>query len=238
MSIMVQQFVIHAEASCPRSTTERGHDCDAIAPVPGMLHWRVATLRPHSTPQGLQQKATFIEKNQASLPLGALFLVAASADSASGRSPLRGVRGHAALVSADSNPSRAVACRHNRDGNPRRTTARSDLALRDQSNPPADSPNAAYPTLAPRATLAGRMAAISARDQDEASPRVSAHLRAARHPSSDLPRTCSNRLLQPLPPAISLAQRAGLPHVGELPAHREFQQVSCIIIHNGPVGFH
>jgi hypothetical protein len=43
--------------------------------------------------------------------------------------------------------------------------------------------------------------------------------------------THCNRLMQPLPSAISLAQKAGLRFFDELPTHRECQMVSCMPVY-------
>jgi len=238
VSVMVPEIVVQAETTRPRSATERCNGGDPIMPIPSVLDRRVAARGPHPTPQRLQQEAALSEKNQASLPLSALFLVAASARSASERSPLRDVREPVAPASADSNPVGAAACRRNRGGNRPRTTARSDPEPKDQSNPLARSPNARGRAATRSATPGAATAPALARDQDAAWPLTSVRRRAARLASSDWPTTNWNPPRQPLPPAISLAQKAGLPHVGELPAPREFLWVSYHIIRSRPLGFH
>lgn len=234
-SVMIQQIVIQAEAARPGSSAQGRHRRDAIMSVPGMLHRRVAALGPHSTTQRLQQKAAFIDKNQASLPLGALFLVAASARFASGRFRLRGAREQAALASANSSRADARAFRHNRDDSPRQIAAESNPARGARTTRRVRNPSAVSPAAARPVTFAAPVATTSARALGEAWPAASAHRRVARLASSGWPMTNWNLLPQPLSPTISPAQKAGLPHVGELRALREFQWVSCTIIRCSPL---
>ena len=232
---MIQQVVIQTETAGPRSFAQGRHRRDAIVSVPGMLHGRVAAFGPHSTAERLQQKATFIDKNQASLPLGALFLTVASARSASGRFRLRAAREQAALASADSSRADARAFRHNRDDSPRQTAAESNPARAVQTTRLVRSPSAASPAAMPPAISAAHGETISARARGEVWNAVSAHLRAARLVSNGWRMTNCNRPPQPLSPTISPAQKAGLPHIGELPAPREFRWVSCTIIRSSPL---
>lgn len=232
---MVQQIVIQTEAARPRSFAQGRHRRDAIVSVPGMLHGRVAALGPHATTERLQQKATFVDKNQASLPLDALFLTAASARPASGRFRLRGARGQVARAFADSSRADARAFRHNRDDSPRQTAVESNPARAVRTSRPERNPSAASPAAGPSAISAAPGATTSARVLDGAWPATSANRRAARLASNGWRMTNWNRPSQPLSPTISPAQKAELPDVGELPALREFQWVSCTIIRNSPL---
>jgi len=234
-SVMVQKIVIQAEAARPRSSAQGCHRCNAIVSVPGMLHGSMAALGPHATTQRLQHEATFIDKNQASLPLGALFLTAASARSASGRFRLRGAREQAALAFADSSRADVRAFRHNRGDSPRQIADESNPARAVPTTRRVRNPSAVNPGAVPPAISAVPAATTSARAPGEAWPAASAHRRAARLVSSGWRMTNCNRPPQPLSPTISPAQKAGLPHVGELRAPREFQWVSCTIIRRSPL---
>src|SRR5581483_5848513 len=238
MGILVQEIVVQAEATSPRGAAERRHCGNPIVPVPGMLYWRMAALGPDAPSQRLQQIAAFIEKYQASFSLGALFLVVANARSASARSPLPDVRVLVARVSAGSNPAGAITCRRSRDGSRLRTTAKPDPEPRGRSNLPAHSSSVACQALVPPAIAVVDVAPASDRDRDAVWPSASSRPRAARLSSSGLPTTRLPPQTQPLPPMISLAQKAGLQHIGELPALRDFQKVSCTIIRSNPVWFH
>lgn len=82
--VVVQKFVIQSQPQRPRGACDGSNRRNAFPPIPGTLDGRVACRRPHSPPQRLQQKPTFVEKNQASLTFEALFLVAAKIRDASG----------------------------------------------------------------------------------------------------------------------------------------------------------
>lgn len=224
--IMIEQFIVQAEATRPRSAAECGHRGDTVMPVPGVLHRGFPTLGPDASPQGLQQKATFVDKNQASLSLGALFLTAASARLSSGRFPSRAARGRAVPAFEDSSPDDAGACQHSPDDIRRQTAAESDPALGERTSRRAHIPSDANLAAEPRPAAAFAEARASAACPDEAWPAAFAHRRDARLPSSDWQRRCLNRQPQPLAPAISPARKAGLLHIGELPALRGFREVS------------
>ena len=224
--IMIEQLVIQAEATRPRSAAERGHRGDAVMPVPGVLHRGLPALGPDASPQGLQQKAAFVDKNQASLSLGALFLIAASARLSSGRFPSRAARGRVAPAFEDSSPNGAATCRHNRDGIRRQTAAESNPAPAEQTSRRAHIPSDANLAAEPRPAAAFAQARASAAGPDEVWPAAFARRRDATLPSSDWRMRYLNQQPQPLAPAISPARKAGLLHIGELPALRAFREVS------------
>lgn len=236
--VMVEQFVVQAEPTRPWRPAERGQGGDAVVPIPSVLHWRMAALGPDPSPQRLQQKAAFIDENQASLALSALFLIAASARVSSGRFLFRAARGRVALVSADSSRGGGGAFRHNRGDSRRQTAAESDSARAARTSHRACSPRKANPVSMPKPAAAVAEASASADVPDAAWPATPARLHDARLPSNDWQRRYSNQRPQPLAPAISPAQKAGLPHVGELPALRGFLGVSCTIIRDSPLLFH
>src|SRR5271169_2800883 len=141
--IVIQEFVVESQPQRPRGACDGGDRRNAFTSIPRTLDRRVACRRPHSPPQWLQQKPTFIEKNQASLMFEALFLVAAKIRDASRRCPPRGVRGLAARASADSSPADAAAAAHILDENPRRTVVGSCPAPGVRSIRPVHTPNTA-----------------------------------------------------------------------------------------------
>ena len=145
--IVVEQFVVQPEPFSPGCAGNGRHRRDAIVSIPGTLDGRVSRRSPHAPPQRLQQIATFVEKNQASLPFEALFLAAAISRGASGRWPVRCVRGLAAPASADSSRVCEAASPHSPGDTPRRTVAGSCPAPADRSSPRARIPSDAVPCV-------------------------------------------------------------------------------------------
>jgi hypothetical protein len=99
-------------------------------------------------------------------------------------------------------------------------------------------PNGGSLAEGPRPIVAVAETTTSAPALDAAWPAASAHRHDAKLASNGWPTKDSNLMPQPLSPTISPAQKAGLPHTGELPALRGFQWVSCTIIRDGTLGFH
>jgi len=223
---MVEQFVIQSDPTCPRGAAECGHRSEAVVPIPGVLHGGVPALSPDSTPQRLQQIPAFVDKNQASLPLGALFLTAASARVSSGRFLIRAARGRVAPASADSSQGDGGVFRRNRDDIRQQTAAESDPAPAERTSRRARIPNDANLASEPRPAVAAAGGRVSSAGPDEAWPAAFASRHDAKLPSSDWQRRCLNQQLQPLAPVISPARKAGLQHIGELPALRGFREVS------------
>jgi hypothetical protein len=185
------------------------------------LQGRVAPRRPHTPPQWLQQKPTFVDKNQASLTLEALFLVAAKIRDASGQCPPRSVRGLGARASADSSPTDASNAAHTPDETPRRTIAESRPALKVRSIPPVHTPRTVCrePTPQPIRPVGGRTA--WALCLDEAWTVVC--FRASTPSSSGVPMRCWNQRPQPLPSMMFPSRRAWLQLFDGLRAFRGFR---------------
>lgn len=223
--IVIQKFVVHSQPQRPGRTCDGGDCRNAVASVPGTLNGRVASRCPHSSSRRLQQKAAFIEKNQASLTFEALFLVAAKCRAAIGQRSLRCVRGLAARASADSNPTDAAAAAHNPDENLRRTIAGSCPAPTVQSSHRAHTPNNVYLASRQRPVLSvvGQKAWVSC--LDGASLEACSH--ASMHFAIGMPMTHWNRLPQPLPSMACPSRRAWPRSSDGLRASRGFLLVSC-----------
>lgn len=224
-SVVVKEFVIQAQPGGPRRPSDCGQCRDSIVTIPRVLNRCVSFGSPHSPPQRLQQIATFIEKNQASLPLEALFLSATSLRGASGRCHPRSVRAPAVLASANSN--RVCGANEARipDGGPRQRAAGSCLERAALSNRTERTPNSASPAImhAPIRRVVGSRA--SAFCLDVVSNAV--YSRVARHSSIDTPKRHSSQLPQPLPSMTFPARTAGPRFFDGIPALRDFLMVSC-----------
>ena len=132
--IVVEQRVVKAESFCPGSTRQGRQRRNPVVPVPCMLHRRFPHGSPHAPSQRLEQIATFVEKNQASLTLKALFLAAASPRGATERWPLRFVPWRVAWVSGDSSRVDGEARLRNPHGTRRQTRDESGLEQAELSN--------------------------------------------------------------------------------------------------------
>jgi hypothetical protein len=185
----------------------------------------VACRCPHAPPRRLQQKPTFIDKNQASLTFEALFLVAARCRDASGQCPPRCVLGLAARASADSSPTDAAAAARTLDGNPRRTVVGSCPAPAGRSSHRAHTPNNVCHALRQRLILSVARLKASASCLDEASSEACSH--ASTRLSIDKPMKRWNRPPQPLPSMTCPSRRAWPRSFDGLRVSRGFLLVSC-----------
>lgn len=222
--IVIQEFVVQSQPQRPGSTRDGGDRRNAVASVPGTLNGRVASRGPHSPPRRLQQKATFVEKHQASLTFEALFLGAARCRDATGQCPPRCVLGLAVRASADSTPTDAAAAAHTPDENPRRTIAGSCPAPAVPSIRRAHTPNNACraSTQRPVPSVAGRKASASC--PDEAS--IEVRFPASQRLSSGIPMKRWSQLSQPLPSMTCPSRRAWPRSFDGLRASRDFLLVS------------
>ncbi|GEM_PF-5264137 len=223
--VVIQQFVVHPQPQRPRSAGNGGDRSDAIASIPGTLKGRVAGRCPYASPQRLQKIPTFIEKNQASLPLKALFLVAAKFRDASGRCPPRFVRGRAAPASVDSSRVDAATAAHIPDETPRRIVAVSRPAPTVRSSHPAHIPNTAYRESVRRPIRFVDAPTIWAFFPNEAW--TVACCRASTISSNDVPMTRWSPQSQPLPSTTYPSRRAWPRLFDGLRAFRGFLLVSC-----------
>lgn len=140
---MIQQRVVQAKPVGPRRATDRRQRTDPVVAIPRTLDGRLALWGPHSPSQRLQQIATFIEKNQASLPFEALFLAAANLRGANGRWLVHFARALVAPAFAGSIQASVATEGYSWDGSRRRTAGGSYRVLTDRSTRRARSPNAA-----------------------------------------------------------------------------------------------
>src|SRR6185369_10721810 len=92
-------------------------------------------------PQGLQQKPAFIEKYQASLPFGPLFLAVATRPGAIVRWRLYSFRGRDVRVPERSNQVAVKLCPRNRRGSSPGTIGESALSLAGSSIPVKEIPS-------------------------------------------------------------------------------------------------
>jgi len=223
--IVIQEFVVQSQPQRPGCARDGGDRRNAVTSIPGTLNGRVASGCPHSSPGWLQQKAAFIEKNQASLTFEALFLVAAKCRAAIGQCSLRCVLGLAARASADSNPTDAAVAAHIPDDNPRQTVAGSCPAPAVRSSHRAHSPNNVCRVSRQRPVLSVAGLKAWASCLDEASIEACSH--ASMHFASGMPMTHWSRLPQPLPSMACPSRRAWPRSFDGLRASRGFLWVSC-----------
>lgn len=223
--VVIQQFVIQAQPQSPRGLRHGGDCRDSIPSIPRALQWRATSRRPDAPLQRLQQIPAFVEENQASLPFEALFLVAAKFRDASGRSPLRFVRGLAAPAFVDSSPTHAATAARNWDETPRRTVARSRRVQEARSNRPARNPNneCRAPMLRPIPYIGGRTTWALAPDVAG----LATGCRVSMPSSIGTPRKRWNRRLQPHPSTTCPARTAWLQSYDGLRASQGFRLVSC-----------
>ena len=230
---MVKQLNVQSKTVGPGGARNGCHGGDAVMPIPGPLDWPVASGSPHSAPERLQQKATFVEENNASFAFEALFLTAAIRRGANEQSPARPFRGPAVRGSEDSNQAGgAPSVRSSHDRRHRKSVG-SDPAPKDQSIPTARSPNDEFLETAPQSieTAADRITSQPARDVVwDAACRRDATLFSNARPKKHLS-------LQPqLRPSTTFPSRkAELRFVDELPAIRGFLLVSCTKYSKSPI---
>lgn len=222
--VVVKQFIVQTEPTCPRSAGNRRQGGDSIVPVPCVLDGRFSPGGPDSPPQRLQQIATFIEKNDASLPFEALFLAAASRRGSSGQWLARLVREPAALASVDSIRVCIAAAVYTPNGNERQKDARSCLPREGRSSLTGRTPMTEFLAPMRQPTYAVAVSTVSVLGLGEV---FAAGSRVARLVSSDVPTTRCTRPSQPLPSTSFPARTVGLRSSDGLRALRDFLMVSC-----------
>lgn len=196
-------------------------------PVPGIADRGLPHRSPNLAPQGLQQEATFIEKNNASFAFSSLFLAGATRPGAIARWHFHPVRAHDARASVRSSQVDAGSYRHNRRDTPCGTAAQSALLHAGNSIRGSGSPSDPHPLLEPRPSVRGRPASIVPWGPDAACRlKPSGHLGPTRA-SIALRTKRSHRQRQPLSSASPLAPEAGLLSFDGLRAPRGCHEVSC-----------
>jgi len=227
VTVMVQQLVIHPKALLPGCHRQGAKDAQPVVSVPGMTDRRLADRSPNPPPHRLQQKATFIQENQASLSFGSLFLAGATRPGATARWRLRPVREHDAPASAGSSRVDAAAFRHSQRGSSLGTVAQSASLHAGSSNRVWGSPKPRHRHSRRPAKTRGPQMSIWVRGPDGACLPGLAYHHLPAHLSNASLTIYSNQPPQPLPSTCSLALEAGLQSVDELPTPRDFQEVSC-----------
>ena len=235
-SVVIQEFIVQAKSTGPWCASKCGQRSDPVMTIPHMLDRRHPTRGPHSAPQRLEQIATFVEKNDASLAFEALFLSAANLRGSNGRWRSRPVRALAVSASADSIRVSGVSGARSQDGTVHRTAGRSCLGQAARSIRMTRSPNAAFLVTKPQPTSSAVGARASAYVPDGASRATCS--RGATPSSNDAPKRRSSQQPQ-LRPSISFPARiAELRSSGEFQAIRDFLMVSCRNCSESPISFH
>jgi hypothetical protein len=226
VEVMVDQVVIQSDSPCPRSDRQGADGAGAIMAIPRVSDRGQPDGRPGIAPQRLQQKPTFIEKSQASLSFGPLFLAGAILPGAISRWRPRPFYRRGTPFYAHSSRDGGASYRRSPRGNRPQTNARLASAPEDNSIPPWGSPR----TL----RRDPRPASSAAVDSHRAWPAV-LHATSARalsrrprrsHRATAAPTIGSRQRQQPLPSATSHAKEAGLRSVDELPTLRDYREVS------------
>lgn len=224
--VMVQKVVIQAESSVRRGDSQGASDAQAVVSCPRMANRSLPARSPHISPQRLQKEAAFIDKNNASLVFGPLFLVGATLPDANARWLLHPVRVLGTQAFERSNRVGAATCRHNRRCSSRGTAARSAIVPVGNSSPALEIPKNPPPLAAiPKDSFCSSMLAL-AEVRDAAWLSIRHHPPARKQPSSALPKKRPPRRPQPLSSAYPPAQEAGLQSVDGLRAPRGFHEVS------------
>lgn len=235
-SVVVQEFIVQAKSIGPRCASNCGQRGDSVVTIPHMLDRRHPTRGPHPAPQRLQQIATFVEKDDASLTFEALFLSAANLRGSNGRWRSRPVRALAVSASADSIRACGASGARSQDGTAHRTAGRSCLGQAAQSIRMTRSPNAAFLVTKPQPTSPAVGMRASAYAPDGASRAT--YSRGATPPSNDAPKRRSSQQPQLRPPMSFPARTAELRSSGEFQAIRDFLMVSCRHCSESPISFH
>ena len=234
--VVVKEFVVQAKPTGPRRASNSCYSSDPIVTIPDSLDRRVSRRSPHAPPQRLEQIATFIEKNQASLPFEALFLAAANSRGSSERLRLRSARALAVSVSADSNRADAANGAHRWDGTPRQRGAGSCRVPAARSTPTARIPNAASPASGRQPIRIAGESKASVFGPDGVSQATRHHV--AKPPSIDVPKTHSHLPQQLLPLMSFPARTAGLRFSDGSQALRDFLMVSYTYRNGSSRNFH
>jgi hypothetical protein len=223
--VVIQEFIVQPQPQRPGSLCHSGDGRDAIVSIPGSLQWRATARCPDTTSQWLQQIPAFIEKNQASLPFGALFLVAAKFRDARGRSPLHFARGRVAPAFVGSNPADAVVAVRTGGETRHRTVARSHLAREVRSNRPEHIPNTVCrgPRLPPVWCVGRQTAWMAGRD----AAWLAAGSHVSRPSAIGMPTKHWNRRLQPQLLTTCPARTVWLQSCDGFRASQGFRLVSC-----------
>jgi len=223
---MIENFVVQSESSSPGGDCHGAYDAQAIVALRRVADGSVPGRRPNLSPKRLQHKATFVKKNKASIAIKPLFLAAATRPGASVRWRPRHVRGPGARVSERSSPVRATACLHSRRDSRPETVAQSAPLPAGNSTHKLESPNVPHRRSMRPANACGQQPSAAVWALDATCDPEPTGLRSLKHPATALPMMHWHQLLQPLPSTSSLAQEAGLQSFDELPAPRDFREVS------------
>lgn len=225
--IVVKQLAVEIESFRPRRSNQCTQCRNAVMSCPRVVHGRLSSPCPHAPAEWLQHVPTFIEKNQASVSLGPLFLSRAKSRRATARSRLRFVPGRAVEAFVGSTLTGVTEFRHSRHGTLLRTTAGLPPGLTRMSNLVGQIPRLPAPDPTLRQVAVAAQRSVWAVGQDAASGPIHAHRDDSTPFSSDWQTRHSIQLQRPLPSTISLAQKAGPQFSDELPTPRVFLMVSC-----------
>jgi hypothetical protein len=225
--IVVQELAVKIEPCRPRCPNQRCQRRDPIMLGPRVLNRRMASASPDTSTKRLQHVPAFVEKNQASIAFGPLFLSAARSGGATARWPLRHAREPDVAASAGSSPVCGATCQHNPRGISLRTIAGSSGQPTRMSNPADQIPRPGAPDPTPPRASAAAPPSNAAADLGVVSARVLVHLVGSRIDASGWPTTHLIQLPQPLPSMTSPAQKAGPRSFDELPTLRGFLWVAC-----------
>jgi hypothetical protein len=226
MSVVVKKFIIQSNATCPRRSSYGSHSGNPRVTAPYLLDGSVSFRSPYPTPQRLQQKAAFIEKNNASFAFEALFLSAANLRGSSERSRLHSALALVATASADSNQDCEVNGAQNVDDTQRKTSARSYPGQAVQSNHKVRNPNTVFRVirLLPIWSVVVSSTSVLVRDGVSLTTRS----RFATHVSIGTPKRCYSPLSQPLLSMSFPARTSGPRFFDGLRALRDFLMVSYL----------
>ncbi len=123
--IMLLEREVQIPMSSPRRDGDHRNPGEAVMTLPTVLEGRVSLRTPRPANHRLEHKARFIEENDGSTAMAGFFLFAASPADATGRWPLRRVRGPGLRGAGNSSRSHAAHARPRKDRSGRQTASRS-----------------------------------------------------------------------------------------------------------------
>lgn len=205
--IVVEQFVVESHARRPWCATKCRQRRYPVVATPRILLRRISCGGPYSPSQRLKQIATFVEKNDASLLLEALFLAAANPRGSSGQWRLRPAHVPGRRASGDSNPAHGATATLSHGGTERQTAAQSNPERVDLSNLTGHTPN-----ISSHATWPLPIWFVAARKASTYLLGVVSHVtcsHAATRASNDMPRKHCIPRPRPLPSTSFPARTSG-----------------------------
>jgi hypothetical protein len=235
-SIVIKQFIVQSDPVSPWRSSQRCHGSNPGMVEPWTLNRRLPFRSPNLTPKRLEQKPTFIKKNNTSIAFEALFLTAANLRGSTERWHRLAARELVAWVAVGSNPVGEAGVECNWDGTSPKTAAQPCPALVDLSIRQARIPSIAFRTSAIPSEC--RIALQTTLESGPDAVWMTGLLRFAKHLSSDSQKKHYSQYSQPLPLMYSPARTSGLRFFDGFRELGDCLLVSCTHSTDSPFSFH